>query len=301
MKKLLLLLVVFLATSAPAWALKDRLQDGSAGQKKTLNTPMKENIDLKQIQEIFTNSDSRANHKEYTYSPDITMKLRLREYMNTSVVLPEGENIKAYSLGDGKNFSFSAVRLTKDQPTNIFEVWGKFPGADTSLKVYGESGQIYVFYLKIDSVASKEHPTLIVYVNDPDLKDFQSSFTGTKKSPKKSKYTPKNQDDTETPDYLRSLKDANPADLNFAYQVADNESELAPIRIFDDGHFTYFQFGEENLDSVRNLPAFYRVVDGTDQPFTNLQKEGGFVIATTTHDRWTLKSGRKWLCIRVKK
>lgn len=316
MKSLMLSLCALALLCSPAWALKDRLEDGTAGQPKLLNMPMSESVNLNQVQERFNESESDANYKEYNYSPTLTMKLRLREYMNTTVVLPENEAIKAVSLGDEANFFCSPVRLSADAPAHIFEVWGKYPGADTSLKVYGESGNIYAFYLRIDSVASKIDPTLVCYVFDKTMEnksfgmaeasvkpgqDAAPAATPAPAAATPDKYAPKGQENRDTPDYLPELKDVDPSTLNFAYQVADPDSDLAPIRIFDDGHFTYFQYGEENLDKVRNLPALYRVVDGTDQPFTNLQKVGGYVIATTTHDRWTLRSGRQWLCIRAGK
>jgi len=305
MMRIFYIVMILILAASPAFAIKDRYKNGSAeGKGQIINTPMVENVNLGQIQERFSDSDSRANYKEYVYDSKVTMKLRLREYMNTTVVLPKNENIKAFSLGESKNFAFSAVRMVEEQPTNIFEVWGKFAGADTSLKVFGESGNIYVFYLKIDSIASKEDPTLICYVTDAALNDFKSLMSTPDAIPTSeedsSQYTPKKQNDKET-DYLRSLPDVDPSKLNFEYEIADKESQLAPLRVFDDGNMTYFQFGENNLDAVRDLPVLYRVVDGVDSPWTNTQVVNGYVIATTTHEAWTLRSGRKWLCVRMKK
>ena len=297
--------ILALLLSTPAFAIEDQIASGNegAGPHETMNTQMRESVNLKQIQRKFDGSDSTANYKEYPYDRKFTYKLRLREFMNTSVVLPEGENIKAYSLGDSQNFAFSAVRLTPDQPTNIFEVWGKYPGADTSLKVYGESGNIYSFYLRIDSVESDFDPTLTAYILADPIQSKNNSFSSEKTSAgeetPKDKYAPKKNDQPLEEDYLRELADIDPTKLNFDYQIADTDSDLAPMRIFDDGSFTYFQFGEENLDDVRSLPLVYRVMDGSDS-LVNTQKQGGFVIATTTHDKWTLRSGDKYLCVRKK-
>ena len=300
---LILLLLAFFAN--PALAFKDRNEDGTAGQPKLLNMPMSETVNLNQVQEQFNDSLSDANYKEYTYAPDLTMKLRLREYMNTTVVLPINEAIRACSLGDEANFSFSPVKLAEEAPTNVFEVWGKYPGADTSLKVYGASGHIYVFYLRIDSIQSKSDPTLVCYVHDAALDRPQpipaSEAQQAQEAVQGSPYAPKEQSNRDKPDYLSQLEDVPASKLNFNYEVADPDSDLAPLRIFDDGYVTYIQFGEKNLNKVRDLPVLYRVVNGYDEPYTNIQKEGGFVIAMTVNDRWTLRSGDKWVCIRVEK
>jgi hypothetical protein len=73
---------------------------------------------------------------------------------------------------------------------------------------------------------------------------------------------------------------------------------LSPLRVFDDGIWTYFQmFEENNMDKQTRFPALYRVVGQTETP-VNTRVVGGTVIAETTAEIWVLRNGDQYLCIR---
>ena len=78
-------------------------------------------------------------------------------------------------------------------------------------------------------------------------------------------------------------------------------SGLQPNRMLQiaDGLLEHFQFAENNFDKVRRLPALYRVVDGYETP-VNSRVIKGTIVAETTSDKWTLRSGDAYLCIRSK-
>jgi hypothetical protein len=52
-----------------------------------------------------------------------------------------------------------------------------------------------------------------------------------------------------------------------------------PKTIFDDGVWTYWQYGDKNLNSTSKLPVIYAVVDGHDMP-VNSKIEGGYLITS---------------------
>jgi len=284
------------------------------------NRLMRTKSSLNAIQAAFDQSDPKANIERVRYDPQMTYKLRLREYMRTTIVLPKSEAIDAYVFGDDEVFQFSALSSTKggnkndtDRLDNIFAVWPKNSGADTSLSVIGRSGRIYSFYLRSDSVKSPHMPQLVFYIEDPadgfqlPRPATQTSAT-TDKAPQdvvtvvagqdKEKLT--GEDAAATAEYLRSLPVVDPKSINLnAYKVVDGDKALSPIRVFDDGYWTYFQFSKDgNLDKSK-VPAIYRVVDGYDTP-ANVRVEGGTVIAETMSKGWTLRAGEAHLCIRAK-
>lgn len=270
---------------------------------------MDSGLDLRAIQPAFNESLATDNIARYNYDDSLTYKLRLRQNMNTTIVLPEGEKIIAYSLGDNQFFTFNYwlnLSETESKPIirkNIAIIVPKNPGVDTNLTLFGESGLIYSFYLRTDSFNSEHLPHLVAYIDNPDMKSLMLASLNDELS-KKSNDLPTIDKDEETAeiksDFLRELPPIDPTKINRDYEVVSRKNSLAPSEIFDDGNgFTYFKFGDGNLDKIEQAPALYRVVDGYDVP-VNWELVNGYYVAKTVSKGWTLRAGKKHLCIREK-
>ncbi len=267
------------------------------------NRPMREDANLKAIQTAFDKSDPRANIKRFAYDPGITFKIRLREFMGGTIVLPEGEKIAGWSLFDEHNFTFTPMSEKNPVLTNSFVVYAKFHGADTNLTVHGKSGNIYSFYLRVDSTKSIFMPSLVTYIVDikttKAIKDRDMAIKMAKEvveAETETKTKEKKKQDSDN-DYLASLPTKiAPGSLNFAYESRGGNKKIKPIRVFDDGYFTFFQFGKDDMDKITTLPTIYRVVEGYDNP-VNTRVDGGYVIAETISDKWTLRSGETHFCV----
>jgi type IV secretory pathway VirB9-like protein len=297
------LLVFLLAGVAMATQIVDETMSGGLPSEQIPDRPMLTDSNLKAIQVAFDTSKPTDNILRYEYDANTTYKIRLREYMHSTVVLPKGERIAAYALGDEVNFFFVPLSKKWKETENVFEIWGKFHGADTNLTVFGESGHVYSFYLRNDSIQSPYMPNLVVYIEDPTVvvapeeKEFEDWTEAQEEAGTNTEGKAGSVDDG--PEYLRDLPLIDPAAISYKYEPYGGDMDLAPLRIFDDGHFTYFQFADKNLDKIHRLPAFYRVVDGYDTP-VNTRIIKGTVIAETISDKWTLRSGDAHLCVRVK-
>lgn len=286
--------------------LIDETQTGQAPPDREIpDRPMRDDANLKAIQTAFDDSDPRANIERQPFHPDMTYKIRLREYMGSEVVLPPGEKISAYSLFDKTNFTFTPLTKKNPQLTNVFEIHARYHGADTNLIVHGESGNIYSFYLRVDSVDSPHMPRLITYIEDPPTTERMEQMKAVKALDEEKAILAAEKEATEKKkalekidnDYLASLPaKVAPEDLNFAYEFKGGNEDLKPIRVFDDGFFTFFQFGEKNMNEVRKLPTIYRVVDGYDV-LVNTRIDGGCLIAETINAKWTLRSGGEHFCV----
>lgn len=301
MRVILSILLVFsMAGASIATDIVDEMSQGAVSSQHIPDRPMLTSSNLKAVQVAFDDSKPTANVLRYNFDSNMTYKIRLREYMHSTVVLPKGERIAAYALGDEVNFSFVPLSKKWKETENIFEVWGKFHGADTNLTVFGESGHVYSFYLRNDSVESPYMPNLVVYIDDPtvktslEAKEFEDWTEDNKTDPSAEIVKP-----FEGPEYLRDLPLVDPSKINYGYEPYGGDMDLAPQRIFDDGLFTYFQFDEKNLNKIKRLPALYRVIDGYDTP-VNSRIVRGTMIAETTNEKWTLRSGDAHLCIRSK-
>ncbi|MFO1243303.1 MAG: P-type conjugative transfer protein VirB9 [Rickettsiales bacterium] len=81
-------------------------------------------------------------------------------------------------------------------------------------------------------------------------------------------------------------------DLNFKYSIVGNDS-ISPIRIFDDGEFTYFQFRDKNAE----LPAFYVVDPGGNEAMLNFKTVDDYIVVERVSPRFTLRSSGEIVCV----
>lgn len=79
-------------------------------------------------------------------------------------------------------------------------------------------------------------------------------------------------------------------EYNFGYTYSGPE-QLAPVRIFDDGAATYFQF-RSNV-----TPAILRVTaDGREVPVT-AQPQNGYYVVNGTSARYSVRQGQSVVCV----
>ncbi len=79
---------------------------------------------------------------------------------------------------------------------------------------------------------------------------------------------------------------------NFNYQYT-GDSSIAPIKVFDNGEFTYFQFAKKNAE----LPAIFNVDDQGFESLVNFRSTGNFIIVERVSPQFTLRSGESIVCV----
>ncbi len=80
--------------------------------------------------------------------------------------------------------------------------------------------------------------------------------------------------------------------FNFNYTLTGSEL-VAPIRIFDDGQFTYFQFRNINAD----IPAIFQVNSDGTEALVNFRTSGSYIIVERVSSRYTLRHGSDVVCV----
>jgi type IV secretion system protein VirB9 len=80
--------------------------------------------------------------------------------------------------------------------------------------------------------------------------------------------------------------------LNFDYSIRGVDN-IAPIRVFDDGEFTYFQFRDPNAD----VPAFFLVDGAGNEGLINFRTVGDYIVVERVSARFTLRHGAYVMCI----
>ena len=81
--------------------------------------------------------------------------------------------------------------------------------------------------------------------------------------------------------------------FNYSLIVTDeSDADITPVKVFDDGKSTYFQFPTEN----KGVPNFFMNVDGKEIP-VNYRDEGAFVVVGRVAPKFTLRRGSSNVCI----
>ena len=79
---------------------------------------------------------------------------------------------------------------------------------------------------------------------------------------------------------------------NFAYQYT-GEKVIAPLKVFDNGEFTYFKFSEKNAE----LPAIFSVDANGYESLVNFRSAGDYIIVEKVASQFTLRNGSDIVCV----
>jgi len=79
---------------------------------------------------------------------------------------------------------------------------------------------------------------------------------------------------------------------NFNYQYT-GEQNIAPIKVFDNGEFTYFQFSKKNAE----IPAIFTVDAEGFESLVNYRAAGSYIIIERVSSQYTLRSGGDIVCV----
>lgn len=79
---------------------------------------------------------------------------------------------------------------------------------------------------------------------------------------------------------------------NFNYQYA-GEPSIAPVKIFDNGDFTYFQFPKKNAE----IPAIFSVDSDGFESLINFRAAGNYIIVERVSPQFTLRNGDQIVCV----
>jgi type IV secretion system protein VirB9 len=201
------------------------------------------------------------------YQPDQVYRFTGHYRYQSAIEFAPGEEIKTISMGDSTAWMLnpSANRLflkplEQDATTNMTVI---------------TSEHTYLFELharETDDIQDKD----MVFVMRFNYPDSDSSQTVSK--------------------YLENVPvpgiDDDVHKYNFSYTISGSE-EVAPIRIFDDGEFTYFQFRDKNAE----VPAFYTVDRQGNEAIINYRTRGDYIVVERVSSRMTLRHGIDIVCI----
>lgn len=264
-----------------------------------------------QIQESWNVSEPREGVYSVRICEDCVYKIRTREFMATTIVLPPDAVIAAADLGDTTAFQ-ATVKFS-----NMIAVRPATYGVDTNLNVYTKSGKVYPFYLRAESFNSINVPDVMVRlvgretpeaigvpVPAGDAPAGVVPVGGRQGSPVKpgDKVSAAVADLTNPKpapgDFVRAVP-FDPSKLHgwSDYRLwggGDAKDELKPVMVYRDEFFTYLQYGRK-FDGLE-LPSVYVVRDGIDE-LVNSRVQGNTFIVESTAKVISLKNGKSFLCV----
>lgn len=209
-------------------------------------------------------SDSRI--KTLVYSADDVFKFTGYYGYQTNIKLGTGEEILTLSLGDSTAWQIIPAGnrlfikpIEEDATTNMTLITNK---------------RSYLFEI---------HAEHAIDINDPNIAfDLRFIYPDEPDSEAVNLYSAR-----QVPDL------SHPENYNFNYSISGDDV-IAPIKVFDDGTFTYIQFKKINAE----LPAIFAVDESLRENMINYSLgEDNTIVIERVCSKLAVRSGRKVVCI----
>ncbi len=227
-------------------------------------------------QDVFAVRESRATPidsriRVMVYSPDDVFKFTGYYNYQASIELAKDEEVQSISMGDTTGWQIipSGNRIflkpvDDDATTNMTLITNK---------------RTYYFELYADHAQDIRDPDMVfnvkfIYPDEEDTDNFKT-------------YSVSNTSD------MPNLE--HPESYNFNYSISGHE-DIAPIKIFDDGQFTYLQFRDRN----NQIPAIFAVDSSQKEEIVNYRPskaDANLIIIERVYKKLSLRLGRKITCI----
>jgi type IV secretion system protein VirB9 len=210
-----------------------------------------------------TSVDSRI--KVMTYSPDDVHRYTGYYGYQANIEFAEDESVDSISMGDTTAWQIvPAGRRIFLKPME--------ENATTNMTIITKK-RMYYFELHAEEAEDINDPKMVFTVrflypdeNQSDIRHFSSNAE---------------------PDLINDAQK-----LNFKYTISGSDL-ISPVKIFDDGDFTYFQFKDRNSP----VPAFFMVDSEGHEEIVNYRVSGKYVVIERVVSRFTLRYGKDVLCV----
>lgn len=172
---------------------------------------------------------------------------------NTAVEFDRGESVRSVLVGDSESFEVHVL-----SSANVISIKPIVARAATNMTVYTDR-RSYSFYMTEGS----GQPPFRVMFNYPEAR---------------------RQSAAPAPNYGLAR--------DMAYQWRGNAPEILPVRVWNNGEATFFEFRGETL------PSIFAVDSRGNERSVNSTTMGNVVRVRGTGTEFTLRYGDAWLCIR---
>lgn len=252
--------------------------------------------------------DSRI--KTFIYSENEIFHLRFRVGYQSIVEFANDEEIELISLGDPFPWKLTPVNrrlfvkaLDPNASTNMTIITNKrmylfeIDSTDADDKVLDDD-LVYVarFFYPDNSIDSPlfTPPDMSILGNAPNINPSlantgimpQNKIGGIGLDSDKKLMLSK-------PNDYSSLSPSTKA-LNFSYSFAGSSNNIIPIKVFDDGSKTFFQFKNKKNNLI---PSFYAVNNKGEEEALTYKSEGDYIVINRVEWQFSLRMGNELVCV----
>lgn len=214
-------------------------------------------------------TDSRI--RVLVYSPDDVFKFVGYYGYQTSIELAKDEEVVSISMGDTTAWQIVPSGF------RIF-IKPMEPEATTNMTLITNK-RTYFFELYAEEAEDIRDPDLVfnvrfIYPDEEDEDDIRNYSSKT---------------NSQQPDL------EHPEKYNFNYSISGHE-EISPVKIYDDGEFTYLQFRDKNTE----MPAIFAVDENYRESLVNFHNSDSvknLIIIEQVFEKLTVRFGDKVVCI----
>ncbi len=221
------------------------------------------------VEDIPTTIDSRM--KTIIYNPNEVFELTFFYGFQAFIEFSENEEIEIISLGESYPWRITPVgKYLFIRPMQV--------NANTNMLII-TTERTYQFQIKSRAYEEGTDDELVYSVRFfyPDTTKKLLADMNTNSNNEKSIFD----------------LDKNNPNLNFDYVMTGNIKKLAPVKTFDDGINTYFQFPNNNTD----IPNLYAVDIKGRETLLDYTVENGFVVVNSIQMQFSLRNQDSILCI----
>lgn len=202
---------------------------------------------------------------EITYRENDVVRINATYGISTMIIFGTDEKFETIALGDTESW-----QVVPTEKGNILFVKPVAKDASTNLNVVTNK-RIYYFELFDHDRAEERKVFGIRFVFPEDKLDNSL------------------REEAERRASFPNISNIDKANINLDYSFAGSDA-LRPIKVFDDGEKTFFQF-------AKKTPAIFGVNADYSETLVNFRKEGEYVVVDGVSAQFTLRDGDVHTCI----
>ena len=206
--------------------------------------------------------------KTYMYNPNDVYKYTGYYLHQAYIEFEKDETVQTISLGDPTPWATSVL-----QNRLFLKPIDKYPQTNMTVITSKRTYYFEMDALEADSFNESEIPFFIrfIYPTTSDKNIVKFNVTAIR-------------------DDYPNLSDLSK--YNFNYEFAGS-SEIAPIKVFDDGTFTYMEFKINNSE----IPAIFSVNEKGYETLVNFRIVEEYIVIEQVSAQFTLRSGGNIVCV----
>lgn len=217
--------------------------------------------------------------QEYSFQENQVYKIRTALGITTQIEISPREQIKDYSTGYSNGWDLA-------RRDNVFYVKPKDEHVDTNMHIR-TAAHDYIIELE---VVSSKWKTL------DQAKSQGAQYKVSFKYPNDTNFAPLDVADTGVSPLIDSRKNYN---MNYDFSAATDSQWLVPLKVYDDGKFTYIHMKDLSSLPTGNFPTVYaRKTQNGEEFVLNTNVEGNIIIAHGTYSYLVVRHGNNVVGLR---